>query len=106
MRVLNNKNSLIVSDKKVIVDIYDELFLYRFDEIRKIAILTTARRLVNQTVFLVFEMIDEIYLIGLTHPDFDQVLLTDLKQICEVDNNLVIQAMQCTEDRQFVLYER
>jgi len=106
MQVLNHKNSIIVRENKIIIDIYDELFLYRPEEINRIAILTTAQRLVNETVFLVFDVVDEIYLIGLTHPDFDQILLHDLSRFCEVDNHLVIEAMQNKGDKQFVLYQK
>lgn len=106
MQVLNHGNSIIIRDDRIIVDIDDELFSYRLEEINRIAILTTQQRLVNETVFLVFDMVDDIYLIGLTHPDFDRILLHDLSRICEVDNHLVIEAMQNKSDRQFVLYQK
>lgn len=106
MRVLNNKNSLLFNGTNLIVDIYEELFSYRFKEINRISILTTRQRLVNETVFLVFDVVDEIYLIGLTHPDFDRVLLSELPQIMDVDHNMVKEAMQNKSDHQYVLYQK
>lgn len=106
MQVLNHKNSLLFNGDRLIVDIYDELFLYRFEEINRIAILTTQQRLVNETVFLVFDVIDNVYLVGLTHPDFDRVLLHELNEIIDVDHNLIIEAMQNKTDRQYVLYRK
>ena len=106
MRVLNHKNSLLFSGRNLVVDIYEELFLYRFEEINRISILTTQQRLVNETVFLVFDVVDDIYLVGLTHPDFDRVLLTELNRIIDVDHNMVIEAMQNKKDHQYVLYQK
>lgn len=106
MRVLNHKNSLLFSGSNLVVDIYEELFLYRFEEINRISILTTQQRLVNETVFLVFDVVDDIYLVGLTHPDFDRVLLTELNRIIDVDHNMVIEAMQNKKDHQYVLYQK
>ena len=53
MRVLNNKNSLLFNGTNLIVDIYEELFSYRFEEINRISILTTQQRLVPSSLVTV-----------------------------------------------------
>ena len=90
---------------RLIADCGQELFLHPLREIKRILIMTTAQRVFNQTVFLVFETETEFYLMGITHPDFQHVL-NDVSGIFDVDQNVIIEAMQNVGQKQFTLYQK
>ena len=90
---------------RLIADCGQELFLHPLREIKRILIMTTAQRVFNQTVFLVFETEADFYLMGITHPDFQHVL-NDVSGIFDVDQNVIIEAMQNDGQKQFTLYQK
>ena len=103
--MVNNKDIILLNNDRLIVDFGDELFFHPLREVKRILILTTAERLLNQTVFLVFETDQEFYLMGLTHPDFQDVL-AEVHDVFDTDDNIVIAAMQHVGQKEFTLYQR
>ncbi|MBR0385869.1 MAG: hypothetical protein IJI05_04900 [Erysipelotrichaceae bacterium] len=106
MRPIFTNNSVMVTANKLFVDFGDEMFVYSFHELNRISILTTEERLMNDKVFLVFDTCNEVYVMGITHPQFREVLLKNVVELFELDYNTVIDAMQSTGNHNFVLYDR
>ena len=105
MRFISNKDTILLNYNRLIADCGQELFLHPLREIRRILIMTTAQRVFNQTVFLVFETRQEFYVIGILHPDF-QYILQMTERVFDIDENAVIAAMQNVGQKDFVLYQK
>ncbi len=103
---INKNNNVVVYNDKIFVDFGDEMLVYNFKEINQISILTTEERLMNDKVFLVFDMCNETYVMGITHPSFKEVLFKQLNQLVELNQELIIDAMQNTGNQNFVLYKK
>ncbi|MBQ1341251.1 MAG: hypothetical protein IIY33_02080 [Erysipelotrichaceae bacterium] len=105
MKVASNNDTILINHNRFVFDAGDELYLHPLSEIKRIFIMTTAQLVLNQTVFLVFETETEFYLMGITHPDFQHVL-NDVSGIFDVDQNVIIEAMQNVGQKQFTLYQK
>ena len=105
MRLINNKDTILLNYNRMIADCGQELFLHPLREIKRIMIMTTAERLLNQTVFLVFETPQEFYVMGILHPDF-QYVLTMVERVFDIDENTVVAAMQNVGQKEFTLYQK
>lgn len=103
---ISNNSSVVVTYSKLLFDFGNKMWVYSFHEIKQISILTTEERLLNDKVFLVFEMVNETYIMGITHPDFQEVLFRHLTELFELDHGAVIDAMQSSNNHNFVLYRK
>ena len=107
MVVLNRKNGIVLKNNGLIIDLNDELFLFRHEDINKISILTTVRRLVNNTVFLVVDTVREVYLMGMDHPEFEYLVNDRLGRFYQLDYGKIIDAMQSKGvDKEYILYKK
>ena len=105
MILINLKDKMLFNDELTLV-IDENEYSFSYDEVSRISILTTSRRLLKTTVFLVFTISSEQYIMPLTHPDFQDVLTNDLSYHYDIDFSNVILAMNCKEDREFTIYKR
>ena len=105
MRLASNNDTILISRNRLVFDAGDELVLHPLREIKRIFIMTTAQRVFNQTVFLVFETAADFYLMGITHPDF-KVVLNNVSRIFDVDQNVIIDAMQNVGQNEVTLYQK
>ncbi len=106
MRPIFSNNIVRVEANKLFVDFGNEMYVYNFQELNRISILTTEERLLNDKVFLVFDTINEVYVMGITHPGFRGVLFNNVVELFDLDYDKVIDAMQSTGNNNFVLYDR
>lgn len=106
MRQVTRNDQVVVTAGKLFMDFGAEMYVYNFQEINSISILTTSERLLNDKVFLVFDTVNEVYVMGITHPLFRNVLYKQVAELFELDPDIIIDAMQSSEDHKFVLYDR
>ncbi len=106
MLLVNHNNSLYFNDSHLIIEFKDETFIYQLEEINKISILTTAKRVANDRVFLTFDVKDNVYLLPLKHPEFEDVLFNQLKPYFEIDYADVSMAILNNTDKEFVLFKK
>ncbi len=104
--ILINLKDKILFKEDLILQIDESEYDFSYEEVSRISILTTERRLLKTTVFLVFTINSEQYIMPLTHPDFQQVLTYELGDHYDIDYSNVIMAMNCKEDREFTIYKR
>ncbi len=106
MRPVFTNNIVRIDNNKLFVDFGNEMYVYSFFELNRISILTTEERLLNDKVFLVFDTCNEVYVMGITHPGFKDVLFNQIVELFDLDYDKVIDAMQHTGNHNYVLYDR
>ena len=107
MIVLNKNNSILINNDKLLIDLDDRMFLYSIWEVNKISMLNTAQRLINNNLFLVIDTVNEVYMMGLNHPEFEDTVNSELKRLFAIDHLKVIDSMQTRGiDKEFILYKK
>lgn len=106
MKALNCSESVTVNGGKLFFRLREETDVCPFSQINKISLLTTRQRLLGDTVFLVFDVVGEAFIMGLSHPQFKTLLLEDLRQLCEIDPSTVVAAVNSSADHEYVLYRK
>jgi len=106
MILIKRTDELLFDDGKVTVTVDGNVSEYELSELRKVSVLTTEQRLLRTTVFLVLALRDEVYTMAMNHPDFQRILMDELKKYVPVDYNSIIAAMVNKTDREFTVYER
>ena len=107
MIVLNRNDSILINNDKLLIDLEDRMFLYSLWEINKISMLNTSQRLINNNLFLVVDTVNEVYMMGLNHPEFQDVVDNRLNRLFRLDYLKVIDSMQTRGvDKEFILYKK